>query len=49
MWATKEAIRRLRRGRADGDDIVSRVYGSDDFRAAVRAFTAKQPTTWTGR
>ena len=49
MWATKEAIRRLRRGRVDGDDIVSRVYGSDDFRAAVRAFTAKQPTTWTGR
>ncbi|MDZ5443456.1 enoyl-CoA hydratase/isomerase family protein [Micromonospora sp. 4G57] len=49
MWATKEAIRRLRRGRTDGDDIVSRVYGSDDFRTAVRAFTAKQPTTWTGR
>ncbi|MEU4477899.1 enoyl-CoA hydratase/isomerase family protein [Micromonospora sp. NPDC023966] len=49
MWATKEAIRRLRRGIADGDDIVSRVYGSDDFRAGVRAFGAKQTTTWTGR
>jgi enoyl-CoA hydratase/carnithine racemase len=49
MWATKEAIRRLRRGTVDGDDIVSRVYGSDDFRAAVRAFSAKQTRTWTGR
>ncbi|MFG2058088.1 enoyl-CoA hydratase/isomerase family protein [Micromonospora sp. NPDC048930] len=49
MWATKEAVRRLRRGRVDGDDIVARVYGSDDFRAAVHAFTTKQTTTWTGR
>ncbi|GII24045.1 enoyl-CoA hydratase/isomerase family protein [Planosporangium mesophilum] len=52
MWATKEAIRRLRRSTAaavDGDDIVARVYGSEDFRAAVRAFNAKQPRTWTGR
>ncbi|MGR6319062.1 enoyl-CoA hydratase/isomerase family protein [Micromonospora soli] len=49
MWATKEAIRRLRRGRVDGDDIVARVYGSADFRAAVDAFTTKQTTTWTGR
>jgi enoyl-CoA hydratase/carnithine racemase len=49
MWATKEAVRRLRRGRVDGDDIVARVYGSDDFRAAVHGFTSKQTTTWTGR
>lgn len=52
MWATKEAIRRQRRAAAaavDGDDIVARVYGSEDFRAAVRAFSAKQTTTWTGR
>lgn len=49
MWATKEAIRRLRRGTTDGDDIVARVYGSDDFRAGVRAFGAKQTTAWTGR
>jgi enoyl-CoA hydratase/carnithine racemase len=52
MWATKEAIRRLRRGTAaavDGDDIVARVYGSGDFRAAVRAFSTKETRTWTGR
>lgn len=52
MWATKEAVRRLGRSAGtglNGDDIVARVYGSDDFRAAVRAFTTKQTTTWTGR
>jgi enoyl-CoA hydratase/carnithine racemase len=52
MWATKEAIRRLRRSAAagvNGDDIVDRVYGSDDFHAAVRAFPAKQKRVWTGQ
>ena len=49
MWATKEAVRRLRPGEMDGDDIVSRVYGSHDFRTAVHAFSAKQTRTWTGR
>ena len=37
MWATKEALRRLRPV-PDGDDLVREVYGSDDFRARVRAF-----------
>jgi enoyl-CoA hydratase/carnithine racemase len=48
MWATKEALRRLHRsGReADVTDIVSRVYGSADFRNAVRAFMTKQSPTW---
>lgn len=44
MWATKEAVRRVRRGAGttvNGDDIVARVYGSDDLRAAVQTFTAK--------
>lgn len=55
MWATKESIRRLRRGTVTGvtgvtgDDIVARVYGSEDFRTAVLAFTAKQAKNWTGR
>jgi enoyl-CoA hydratase/carnithine racemase len=53
MWATKEALRRLRRSAAasavDGDDIVRRVYGSEDFRAAVRAFGTKQTRVWAGR
>ncbi len=50
MWAAKEAIRRIRRATLpDGDDIVARVFGSEDFRAAVAAFTAKQDVVWQGR
>jgi enoyl-CoA hydratase/carnithine racemase len=52
LWATKETLRRLRRTPAaagDGDDIVRRVYGSEDFHNAVRAFSAKQEQRWTGR
>jgi hypothetical protein len=50
MWAAKEAVRRLRRAQLPaGDDIVSRVFGSDDFQRAVKAFAAKEPMTWEGR
>jgi enoyl-CoA hydratase/carnithine racemase len=50
MWAAKEAIRRIRRANLpDGDDIVSRVFGSEDFHAAVAAFGAKQDVAWQGR
>jgi enoyl-CoA hydratase/carnithine racemase len=50
MWAAKEAVRRLRRANLpDGDDIVTRVFGSDDFHRAVAAFGAKQTVTWEGR
>jgi enoyl-CoA hydratase/carnithine racemase len=49
MWATKESVKRLRRARLPGDDdIVGRVFGSDDFHRAVRRFGTEQPTTWTG-
>jgi enoyl-CoA hydratase/carnithine racemase len=37
MWATKEALRRLR-PEPDGADLVREVYGSDEFRRRVRAF-----------
>ena len=37
LWATKEALRRLRPV-PDGDDLVREVYGSDEFRARVRTF-----------
>jgi enoyl-CoA hydratase/carnithine racemase len=37
MWATKEALRRLRPV-PDGDDLVREVYGSQEFRARVEAF-----------
>jgi enoyl-CoA hydratase/carnithine racemase len=37
MWATKEALRRLRPVPA-GDDIVREVYDSEEFRSRVRTF-----------
>jgi enoyl-CoA hydratase/carnithine racemase len=37
MWATKEALRRLRPV-PEGDDIVRAVYGSAEFRERVQAF-----------
>lgn len=50
MWAAKESVRRLRRSLLpDGDDIVARVFDSDDFHRAVRAFESKEVVQWTGR
>jgi enoyl-CoA hydratase len=50
MWATKEAIRRLAVANVpDGDDIVRRVYGSDDFKEGVSAFLDKRPAQWQNR
>jgi enoyl-CoA hydratase/carnithine racemase len=51
LWATKEALRRLREVRipkgADRDLIV-KCYLSKDFREGVDAFLAKRTPTWTG-
>jgi enoyl-CoA hydratase/carnithine racemase len=50
MWAAKEAVRRIRRANVpDGDDIVSRVFASDDFHAAVAAFANKETVVWQGK
>ncbi|MDA0567370.1 enoyl-CoA hydratase/isomerase family protein [Streptomonospora sp. S1-112] len=50
MWAAKESVRRLRAADLPDDrDIVERVYGSADFRNAVRSFAAKTTATWEGR
>lgn len=53
MWAAKVAVARLRRANLpDGDDLVTRAYGSDDFRRAVAAFGssgAKKRPPWRGR
>jgi hypothetical protein len=53
MWAVKVAVARLRRANVpDGDDLTSRVYGSDDFRRAVAAFASRkgeEPVSWTGK
>jgi enoyl-CoA hydratase/carnithine racemase len=50
MWAAKQAAVRMRRASLpDGDDLVRRVFGSQDFRDAVRAFATKQRVDWKGR
>lgn len=49
IWATKEVLGRLARGEREDDDVVERIYGSEDFSSAVRAFTEKRRPTWTGR
>lgn len=50
MWATKEALRRLRDAvRVEDADIIARVYGSADFHAGVAGFGAKQTPEWTGK
>jgi enoyl-CoA hydratase len=49
MHVAKESIQRLTGGLPQGEDLIRVAYGSDDFRAGVRAFLAKQPPQWTGR
>ena len=46
---SKEAIWRIVYGaRSNNDDLVERIYGSQDFKNGVRAFLDKRPRTWTG-
>jgi enoyl-CoA hydratase/carnithine racemase len=51
LWATKEALRRIRDGLipegADSDLIVA-CYTSKDFKEGVEAFLAKRKPNWTG-
>ncbi len=50
MMAAGQAVARLRRAALpDGDDLVRAVFGSEDFRAGVRAFVAREQVTWRGR
>lgn len=51
MWATKEALRRLRERllpEGDGSDLVLACYMSRDFREGVEAFLGKRPPLWRG-
>ena len=50
QWSIKENLRRLQAGgEVDDADVVSAVYGSEDFAAAVEAFLSKTPMEWTGK
>ena len=49
MWASKLAVARLRRAALpDGDDVVARAFGSEDFHRAVAAFGSGRSATWEG-
>lgn len=51
LWAAKMAVLRLTSPSQDGafDDVVRRVYGSEDFREGVSAYRLKKKPNWTGR
>jgi enoyl-CoA hydratase len=48
MQVAKESIRRLAKISLPGDELIRIAYGSNDFKAGVRAFLAKQRPQWTG-
>ncbi len=49
MRVTREAMRRLRQGRQDDHDLISKCYMSEDFREGLEAFLEKRPAHWKGR
>ena len=51
LWATKEALRRVRDTMMPEDadsDLIIKCYTSHDFKEGVEAFLAKRKPVWTG-
>ncbi|OED36073.1 enoyl-CoA hydratase [Chromatiales bacterium (ex Bugula neritina AB1)] len=50
LQSTKEGLRRLRNSSSslNSDDLITRCYGSNDFKEGLEAFLAKRPPNWTG-
>jgi enoyl-CoA hydratase/carnithine racemase len=50
MQVSKEMVRRIVQNEAnDGADLISTIYGSEDFRSGVKAFVGKTKVEWRGR
>lgn len=50
LQVSKQALARISAKQIDpADDLIARVYGSEDFKRGVEAFVAKQKPNWTGR
>jgi enoyl-CoA hydratase/carnithine racemase len=50
MRVTKELLRRMRQAlpKVDDDDLIAKVYTSNDFREGLDAFLTKRKPKWTG-
>jgi enoyl-CoA hydratase len=49
LKVSKAALARIAALNVDGEDLIRRAYGSEDFRTGVRAFVDKQKPQWKGK